>query len=151
MAGAPFSLKCQARGYPDPQISWTLNEEPLENGFRGHIIDTDGTMSVEAATDRTALYRCIAANNAGKDDIEYTVHAVSAPVVSQEGDVILNATEGDPADLICKIEGEDSKIGWQKVRYLGISSFYNFTIFYCTTLQRTIYNFLQKPSNYYSP
>lgn len=75
----------------------------------------DGTLSVEAATDRMAIYRCIAKNDAGSDNIEYTVHTISAPSVTKDGDVNLNATQGDPAELICNIDGDDSKIVWQKV------------------------------------
>lgn len=36
--GQPFSLKCGVKGYPDPQIIWTQEDQVLVNGLDGNTI-----------------------------------------------------------------------------------------------------------------
>jgi hypothetical protein len=36
--GKPFSLKCGARGYPEPTISWSFNGRPVISGVDGYSV-----------------------------------------------------------------------------------------------------------------
>ncbi|KHJ98434.1 immunoglobulin I-set domain protein, partial [Oesophagostomum dentatum] len=111
--GAPFSLKCGVRGYPEPKISWTVDGEPIAPG-EGVDIGGDGTLNVAAASGRSATYKCTVKNDAGSDEIEYQVHTISAPVVSSEGLRTVNSTEGQPTSLPCDIVGDEPQIQWLK-------------------------------------
>ncbi|VDK21854.1 unnamed protein product, partial [Anisakis simplex] len=33
----PFSLKCGARGYPYPEITWTIDDQPVEEELKGRF------------------------------------------------------------------------------------------------------------------
>ncbi|VDO35905.1 unnamed protein product, partial [Brugia timori] len=113
--GSPFSLKCGVRGFPAPDVTWSLNGEILDKDKKGYSIAEDGTLFVEKAPKQALLtFKCIAKNNAGSDSKEYVIKVISPPVVIREGIKTINATEGDPALLICEIEGEIPKIYWYK-------------------------------------
>ncbi|KAK6759923.1 hypothetical protein RB195_021467 [Necator americanus] len=112
--GSPFTLKCGVRGYPEPKISWTVDGQPLVHGKDGVSIADDGTLSVDAASGRSSTYRCTVKNDAGTDEMEYEVHTISAPVVSNEGHRTVNSTEGEPTSLPCDIVGDEPQIQWFK-------------------------------------
>ncbi|VDM20028.1 unnamed protein product [Wuchereria bancrofti] len=114
-AGSPFSLKCGVRGFPAPDITWSLNGQILDKDKKGYSIAEDGTLFVEKAPKQARLtFKCTAKNNAGSDSKEYIIKVISPPIVIREGIKTINATEGDPALLICEIEGEIPKIYWYK-------------------------------------
>ncbi len=76
--GGPFSLKCGARGYPQPTVAWTLNDKAIVSGQNGMSVAEDGTLFVERApTTKVMIFRCTAENEAGTDEKEYTVKTVS--------------------------------------------------------------------------
>uniref|UniRef100_A0A0R3RPP0 Hemicentin-1 n=1 Tax=Elaeophora elaphi TaxID=1147741 RepID=A0A0R3RPP0_9BILA len=113
--GKPFSLKCGVRGFPPPEITWSLNGQVLGVGKTGYTIAEDGTLFVEKAPKQARLtFKCIAKNNAGSDSKEYIIKVISPPVVMKEGIKTINATEGDPSLLVCEIEGEIPQIHWYK-------------------------------------
>ncbi|CAI4229366.1 unnamed protein product [Auanema sp. JU1783] len=111
--GSAFSLKCGVRGYPEPEITWTENERAI-NGEDGYTIDEDGTLHVQEAKGRDLHYRCIAKNDAGSADVEYSVNTISAPMATGEDETSQNATEGNPATIRCNIDGDMPQISWQK-------------------------------------
>ncbi|CAJ0933472.1 unnamed protein product, partial [Mesorhabditis belari] len=112
--GQPFSLKCGVKGYPDPQIIWTLEDELLVNGLDGNTIAEDGTLFVQSSKGKEAHYRCTAKNDAGTDHVEYTVKTISAPVLTKDGSRVMNATESEPVVITCDVEGDSPTIHWQK-------------------------------------
>ncbi|KAL3989826.1 Immunoglobulin I-set domain family protein [Acanthocheilonema viteae] len=113
--GKPFSLKCGVRGFPPPDIIWSLNGEILGKDKTSYSIAEDGTLFVEKATKQAILtFKCVAKNNAGSDSKEFIVKVISPPVLIKEGIKTINATEGDPSLLICEIEGEIPEIYWYK-------------------------------------
>ncbi|EFO26419.1 hypothetical protein LOAG_02064 [Loa loa] len=112
---SPFSLKCGVRGFPPPDITWSLNEQIIGKDKAEYSIAEDGTLFVAKAPKQARLtFKCIAKNNAGSDSKEYVIKVISPPVLREEGIKIINATEGDPSLLICEIEGEISEIYWYK-------------------------------------
>ncbi|CAJ0583049.1 unnamed protein product, partial [Mesorhabditis spiculigera] len=112
--GQPFSLKCGVKGYPEPEISWTVNEQPITSGADGYTIAEDGTLFSQAAKGKESNYRCTAKNDAGTDHVEYVVKTISAPVLKKDGSHVMNATETEPVIITCEIEGDSPIIHWYK-------------------------------------
>ncbi|VDL71890.1 unnamed protein product [Nippostrongylus brasiliensis] len=107
------SLKCGVRGYPEPEILWSVNNTVLPAQSELATIDKDGTLSVKSMSDRLVTYKCTAKNEAGTDEIEYEIHTISAPVVN-EGVRSINSTVGEPTSLTCDITGDEHQIQWYK-------------------------------------
>ncbi|KHN71012.1 Hemicentin-2 [Toxocara canis] len=112
----PFSLKCGVRGYPFPEIIWTIDEKPVEEELRGGFsIAEDGTLFIEKAKEKAVhTFKCTARNDAGIDEKEYVVKAISPPFITKEGLKTINSTEGDPSLLVCEVEGHVPQIYWYK-------------------------------------
>ncbi|VDK34628.1 unnamed protein product [Gongylonema pulchrum] len=119
-------MKCGARGFPPPDIIWTLNGILISNAKKGYFVAEDGTLFVEKAEHQARLiFKCTAKNSAGSDEKEYTVKTISPPVVTKKGFKTINATEGDPSLLLCEIEGDIPEIYWYKyAAYFSESSEY---------------------------
>uniref|UniRef100_H2LYU8 Ig-like domain-containing protein n=1 Tax=Oryzias latipes TaxID=8090 RepID=H2LYU8_ORYLA len=84
--GSGISLKCPARGKPNPELSWLLpNGTMLTPGLRlkrfiHHLLN--GTLQIfnPAANDK-GVYRCIARNIAGQAEKRYALEAGRKPVI----------------------------------------------------------------------
>lgn len=72
LAGDSFKLRCDANGYPEPSIRWTLNGEPLNATLNKHQHEF-------ATRSRTALeiLECVAENEAGVDTKEFIITTLS--------------------------------------------------------------------------
>ncbi|UMM39454.1 hypothetical protein L5515_016510 [Caenorhabditis briggsae] len=113
-SNAGFSMPCAVRGYPEPIISWTVNGKNIFNGTMGYKIDSDGTLHVEKAEQRTMTFECTAKNDAGLDHLEYKVHTIIAPKIGSSGVRSLNGSEGEQTRIKCDIEADQSEITWTK-------------------------------------
>lgn len=98
-AGTSFNLKCGARGYPEPDIKWYIDDKTIKNEKEGfstglcistnvfsctsryiqpvNCLDEDGTLYADAAPYKTQIIKCIASNGAGSDEVEYVVNTIS--------------------------------------------------------------------------
>uniref|UniRef100_A0A3P9JGS9 Ig-like domain-containing protein n=1 Tax=Oryzias latipes TaxID=8090 RepID=A0A3P9JGS9_ORYLA len=84
--GSGISLKCPARGKPNPELSWLLpNGTMLTPGLRlqrfiHHLLN--GTLQIfnPVANDK-GVYRCIARNMAGQAEKRYALEAGRKPVI----------------------------------------------------------------------
>ncbi|KAK6031598.1 immunoglobulin I-set domain protein [Ostertagia ostertagi] len=113
--GSPFSLKCGARGYPKPTISWSINGVSLDESVDGIVIGSDGTLTVNSASgDAPRIYKCTAKNDAGQDEVSYEIGMLSAPIV-KGGFRTVNSSEGESTMLNCDIDGDKYKVHWFKV------------------------------------
>ena len=118
--GQPLSLKCGARGNPQPTIAWftRANKDADKVPVDPHVasVAADGTLSVPAMPGGTHTYVCEATNDAGTDTKAYVVSAISAPRLLASGEQELNVTQGDPAALVCGVDGGDPPpdIVWYK-------------------------------------
>ncbi|KAK5983337.1 Immunoglobulin I-set domain protein [Trichostrongylus colubriformis] len=75
--GSSFSLKCGVRGYPQPIVSWYLNDVPLSEKDGGVTIGSDGTLTVDTNFgDAPRTYKCTARNDAGQDEVSYEIHVM---------------------------------------------------------------------------
>uniref|UniRef100_A0A914V1J2 Ig-like domain-containing protein n=1 Tax=Plectus sambesii TaxID=2011161 RepID=A0A914V1J2_9BILA len=114
--GGPFSLKCGARGYPDPAITWSVEGETIVSGRDGYSVAEDGTLFVIKASNKNLMnMKCVAKNDAGRDEKEYVVKTISPPTISKEGIKTINTTEGEATLMVCEVEGEVPDVVWHKV------------------------------------
>jgi len=76
VAGQTQTLDCLARGVPTPKLVWFRNGSRLSLDDNRNIrVTLDGRhLQITMATlNDTAVYRCLVANEAGRDDIAYNV------------------------------------------------------------------------------
>ncbi|VDN03058.1 unnamed protein product [Thelazia callipaeda] len=113
--GTPFSLKCGARGYPSPDIIWSVNEHVIGENDEVYSVAEDGTLFVDEVTEQKRLvFKCRAENNAGSHVKEYIVETIGPPIVTKKGIKTINTTEDEPTLLLCEIEGQIPEILWFK-------------------------------------
>ena len=62
--GADLDLKCEAKGLPDPQVTW---------GRNGRLIKNHTLVLRQVTKDDSGLYLCKANNTAGEDSMEVNV------------------------------------------------------------------------------
>ncbi|VDK53323.1 unnamed protein product [Anisakis simplex] len=91
----PFSLKCGARGYPYPEITWTIDDQPVEEELKGRFsIADDGTLFIEKVAKKAVhTFKCTATNDAGTDEKEYMVKLISSflcRLIISNGHFIIN-------------------------------------------------------------
>ncbi|KAM9212162.1 hemicentin-1 [Dugong dugon] len=81
-AGQRVDIPCNAQGTPYPVITWFKGGSVvLVDGVR-HIIDPDGTLSIDRATLSDAgVYTCVTTNIAGSDEMEITLHVQEPPTL----------------------------------------------------------------------
>ncbi|CAI5454961.1 unnamed protein product [Caenorhabditis angaria] len=113
-SGSKFSIPCSVRGYPEPDIYWSLNGKQLINGTDGFLISDDGTLTVESAEGRNLKFECNAKNAAGDDTLEYNVQTINAPKISSTGDRYVNGSEGEQTSINCDMEGDTYDITWSR-------------------------------------
>ncbi|XP_066295686.1 hemicentin-1-like [Branchiostoma lanceolatum] len=78
LQGDPVEVICLAVGYPDSQVTWTFQGEPLTNKM-GLVVEEAGIVSIEKVTLADAgLYQCNASNFVGWSEasVYITVHTL---------------------------------------------------------------------------
>ncbi|XP_061598283.1 immunoglobulin superfamily DCC subclass member 3 [Cololabis saira] len=64
--GTNAIFTCQARGEPEPQLTWLKNGQVLETGGNVKLRNNNSTLTVNSISrDDEAIYQCIAENSAG--------------------------------------------------------------------------------------
>ncbi|KAL3123123.1 hypothetical protein niasHT_005056 [Heterodera trifolii] len=122
--GGNGTLSCTARGYPTPQVIWSVEST---NSSHFHPIGTvlkrnaQYELSEDGQTlhlfglshEGTRLFRCSAVNNAGIDQLEFEIGIIRAPTLSRKGILTINVTEGEPLLIPCGVIGTGKQIGEQ--------------------------------------
>uniref|UniRef100_A0A0N5BTT6 Down syndrome cell adhesion molecule-like protein Dscam2 n=1 Tax=Strongyloides papillosus TaxID=174720 RepID=A0A0N5BTT6_STREA len=117
--GGGFELYCLSNGYPQPEITWFLNDENIE--LLSEDIDIDFVIDNEIltvkhlSTSGNHIFRCQATNSAGTESKELAVKVLLPPTLVSDDKKMLNITEGEPALLACDIhESYRDSIVWAK-------------------------------------
>lgn len=64
-----ISLTCPTQGSPPPNITWKKDGKELVSG-NGYVIDNKGTLTIlEALTEDSGRYSCLAQNVAGEEEV----------------------------------------------------------------------------------
>ncbi|XP_045912589.1 neural cell adhesion molecule L1.1-like isoform X1 [Micropterus dolomieu] len=106
--GETVRLDCQAEGIPKPNITWSINGEPVAE------VDDDPRRSVSGGVlilkdveyADTAVYQCEATNKHGSILLNTYLHVVELPpqILSSDG-VVYRVTEGKDIKLHCESFG----------------------------------------------
>ncbi|XP_045126170.1 Down syndrome cell adhesion molecule-like protein Dscam2 isoform X10 [Portunus trituberculatus] len=114
----PFTLLCQAQGYPQPAFRWfKFNENgrkaSVELGER--IKQVGGTLIIrEAKVEDSGKYLCVVNNSVGGESVE-TVLTVTAPLSAQVEPKVQTVEFGRPATFTCTYRGNPVKsVSWLK-------------------------------------
>lgn len=71
------TLRCEAEGYPGPEISWHKDGQQITESLRRRILSSGALQIVFVQPGDAGQYTCIAANLAGSSSsgMELTVHS----------------------------------------------------------------------------
>ncbi|KAK7094973.1 hypothetical protein V1264_006443 [Littorina saxatilis] len=100
-------LECPVSGVPLPEVEWLLNGDPLVETERMKLINNNRQLQIDRArTSDTALYTCIATNEAGQLERNFDLEVQVPPTIdrSQVKDwltVVQNSTIG----IDCPVTG----------------------------------------------
>lgn len=77
LSGRTLDLPCVAHGDPVPTLSWFKDGRSLRVGDQDFLAGPDGTLKfADVRVSDSGRYRCVAANGAGEDAIEFTVEVM---------------------------------------------------------------------------
>ncbi|CAG11611.1 unnamed protein product [Tetraodon nigroviridis] len=103
----PLEMECQATGTPTPVVTWYKDGKPIQQGEGWRVAAGGQRLLVSRAQiSDTARFQCVAANEAGDIQRDFTVVVHEPPSVPHAGDVI-NQTilAGFSTQLECKATG----------------------------------------------
>ncbi|XP_028823701.1 hemicentin-1 isoform X1 [Denticeps clupeoides] len=101
------TLPCEATGIPKPKVHWTKNGRPLSTDHAHNLyrLLSSGSLVVMAPTvEDTAVYECIATNEAGQDNrtITLTIH-VPPSIADEATELVVNRLS--PVVIGCTASG----------------------------------------------
>ncbi|XP_053178575.1 hemicentin-1 [Scomber japonicus] len=111
------TLSCEATGIPKPTVSWmkngrTINTDQNQNMYR--LLSSGSLVVIAPTVDDTAVYECVASNEAGVDSksINLTVHV--PPSIADEPTELV-VTRQSPVVIACTASGvPEPTIHWNK-------------------------------------
>ncbi|KAI6230583.1 Hemicentin-2 [Aphelenchoides fujianensis] len=113
--GRSITLFCDASGKPPPAITWFHNDKQITDEFDNVVMGTDNKFIqvTNVTLDDKGIYKCVVANDAGGDQLQYNITVNLAPSIINSGTT--QVIEGDVAVLECIAQGEPKpKITWQR-------------------------------------
>lgn len=115
MAGRSITLRCEAGGYPTPEVTWSRDGMPLPHNARYHVSRTAGTLII-TATDLSdaGTYNCTASSPMGVDSATIALHVEVLPTFI-EPPRDQEVPEGKDVEFICHVGGHPvPTITWYK-------------------------------------
>ncbi|EYB86265.1 hypothetical protein Y032_0282g1277 [Ancylostoma ceylanicum] len=101
--GSRLSLDCIVDGDPFPEISWTRDDVPIEDGESYKIINQKETVVITNVDGQSAgKYTCHARNKAGNATRDFVVRLTGPPVIDQ-GAEQLDMIVGDTMSITCRV------------------------------------------------
>uniref|UniRef100_A0A3Q3K3Y4 Hemicentin 1 n=1 Tax=Monopterus albus TaxID=43700 RepID=A0A3Q3K3Y4_MONAL len=111
------TLSCEATGIPKPSVSWTKNGRAIstdQNQNMYRLLSSGSLVVIAPTVEDTAVYRCVASNEAGEDSrsINLTVHV--PPSIADEPTELI-VTRLSPVVIACTAFGvPEPTIHWSK-------------------------------------
>ncbi|XP_049771417.1 Down syndrome cell adhesion molecule-like protein Dscam2 [Schistocerca cancellata] len=121
LAGNRLSVHCQARGFPQPAVTWlrghdgkAFDFQPLDNLMSGAVVMANGTLSIpSASSDDEGFYLCQADNGIGAGLSKAVQISVNEPVRFDVMEKNVAARRGEEVALKCDIRGDHPiKVDW---------------------------------------
>ncbi|VDM75112.1 unnamed protein product [Strongylus vulgaris] len=115
--GSRLSLDCIVDGDPFPEISWTRDDVPIEDGESYKIINQKETVVITKVDGQSAgKYTCHASNKAGNATRDFVVRLTEMPRFLDMSNVNPSIIIGRPLILDCSVSGTPKPtITWMKV------------------------------------
>ncbi|XP_065067753.1 hemicentin-1-like isoform X2 [Rhopilema esculentum] len=83
LTGSPVTLKCSAKGKPEPSINWHKNGEPIKPNKR--IVTSERSLFIlESKVEDTGSYSCVAQNSEGLDFASTHILIGTKPTIKEE-------------------------------------------------------------------
>ncbi|CAJ0933626.1 unnamed protein product, partial [Mesorhabditis belari] len=100
--GHPIVIPCDVHGEPQPEIQWFLNDELVTDGW----VDEDGSLHIETANVFKGNLKCVAVNEAGRDEmtVSVTVHTIPK-IFGSEQQQVVEASVNTTLLMPCPAEG----------------------------------------------
>ncbi|XP_055255516.1 hemicentin-2 isoform X3 [Moschus berezovskii] len=107
VAGRPLTLKCVARGYPPPAVSWYHEGLPVVESNGTWLEAGGGMLSLESLGEASGgLYSCVASSAAGEAVLHHSVEVQVAPqLLVAEGLGQVTTLVGQSLNLPCQASG----------------------------------------------
>ncbi|XP_028169127.1 hemicentin-1-like isoform X2 [Ostrinia furnacalis] len=110
--GAKTTLKCHAKGAPEPRVEWFLNGVKIISD-RNHHIYRDNSLKFTGSKDNVGRFTCAAKNHLGSNNKSITVdYLVPVSIYSPE-ESTFEVRQGDNLQLPCRASGyPQPKLTW---------------------------------------
>uniref|UniRef100_A0A2K6UV43 Hemicentin-2 n=1 Tax=Saimiri boliviensis boliviensis TaxID=39432 RepID=A0A2K6UV43_SAIBB len=111
--GSPVELRCEARGIPQPLVSWMKDGEPWlpQSPEQGSSLQLQTVGAADSGT-----YSCVAVSEAGEARRHFQLTVMDPPHIEDSGQPAeLSLTPGTPMELLCDAQGSPQpNITWHK-------------------------------------
>ncbi|XP_049752935.1 hemicentin-2 isoform X2 [Elephas maximus indicus] len=114
---SPLTLLCEATGIPPPEVRWFRGEEPISPGEDTYLLAGGWMLKITQAQEQDrGLYSCLASNEAGEAQRNFSVEVLVPPSIEKEDlEEVIKVPEGQIAHLICNATGyPQPKVTWFK-------------------------------------
>ncbi|XP_061594740.1 hemicentin-1 [Cololabis saira] len=111
------TLPCEAAGIPKPTVSWrkngqTINTDQNQNMYR--LLSSGSLVIIAPTVEDTALYKCVASNEAGNDSRSINLSVIVPPSIADEPTELV-VTRLSPVVIACTASGvPEPSIHWSK-------------------------------------
>ncbi|XP_062857960.1 hemicentin-1 [Trichomycterus rosablanca] len=101
-----LELECHATGTPPPTITWLKNRQPLRQGDGVRILPNGRRLVISRAqTSDTALFQCVATNEAGEQEKDFKVVVHVPPSIRSSGPAERSVVLHNAVSLQCVTNG----------------------------------------------
>ncbi|GAA6099393.1 hemicentin-1 isoform X2 [Tachysurus ichikawai] len=111
-----LELECHATGTPPPTITWLKDGEPVRQGEGVRILANGRRLVISRAqVADTALFQCVATNEAGEQERDFKVEVHVPPSIRSTGSAERSVVLHNPVSLQCVASGVPApSITWLK-------------------------------------
>ncbi|XP_047673954.1 hemicentin-1 isoform X2 [Tachysurus fulvidraco] len=111
-----LELECHATGTPPPTITWLKDGEPVRQGEGVRILANGHRLVISRAqVSDTALFQCVATNEAGEQERDFKVAVHVPPSIRSTGSAERSVVLHNPVSLQCVASGVPApSITWLK-------------------------------------
>ncbi|XP_069798458.1 hemicentin-1 [Narcine bancroftii] len=110
----PVTMVCEAKGSPNPEVTWNKDGHPISKSIRQRILSTGALQIAFAQPQDTGRYTCTAANFAGSRSSVMTL-TVHIPPSIRTSDTEFTAIEESQGIIPCSADGiPEPVLTWQK-------------------------------------